>query len=389
MDNENSGQSVLDTVLKANEKIKMDSNDVEGEHITSNNSPMNAMTEMLQNNVSSIQSSFSTVYATLAENLKQSLEITRAMNSAMEQLLTSNCRIETKIVPIHKNESAKKEEKDQTIPSLLEITVSNASQFPIVNGSLKLIFVNQFSKKEEIVVLECIGSITRKINDESWDQHGNDNGSKFIISPFTKITETFRIIPPDFAPYNVKITLAFPSPGTRKNLQVEHIFGIYLIDQCEKCLRDYDTSTSSTSSTLPTFSDLPSKTIKISPNILRQLWNVHQSVGLDERLCFELIVTSKSNEKDDKTEEHSFVFSIFLRIKEWQKAQNEKNDKRPLNNVICDIYLYPSFDIDNEQQQNNNNINSNTILSPTNSHKNSTMIAILTRIIEELTNLSL
>ncbi|CAG8470631.1 265_t:CDS:10 [Ambispora leptoticha] len=348
MDNENPGQGALDTAIKDKENIKVEKNGVEGMNNTNNIGLMNSMTEMLQTNVLSIQNSFSSVYTTLAENLKQSLEIMHVMNSAMEQLLTSNCRIETNIIPIHKNESAKREEgKTKTIPSLLEVTVSNASQFPIANGSLKLIFINQFNKKEEIVVLECINSLKRKINDsiaasgisgstrsrkihdnninrEEDDEtvtmvsslitgdNDNGDGSNFVISPFTKITETFRITPPNFAPYDVRITLFFPSPGTRKYLQVNHVFGMNLIDQCEKHLH-YDTSTSSTSSILQTLSDLSSTTsIKISPNILRKLWNVHQSVGLDERLCFELIVKSKLNEKDeDETEEHPIEHQLL------------------------------------------------------------------------------
>ncbi|RHZ77839.1 hypothetical protein Glove_172g35 [Diversispora epigaea] len=233
--------------------------------------------------------------STLVTNLKQSFDMMKAMNSVLEQFLLANIHISTKIQQV--NKSAK------FIPSLLTINLENKGQFPIPNITCILIFEKKDLEKQVIFEIECIESVSQEImkpNSVSKRSHSifanliNSHEESFTLNPQTQIIEKILLAPSELHQYNVKVLVNFPSPGTGKTLQTEHMFGLYLIDQCEKRLHAG-----------PKLFDEPLSfiTVDLSPFILRKLWNVHPSIGLHDGLIFELIWTDK--------------FWMFICIKEW------------------------------------------------------------------------
>ncbi|RIA99270.1 hypothetical protein C1645_747772 [Glomus cerebriforme] len=258
----------------------------------SENNKMDAMATLLQSSIQGVQNSFSSVYATLAANLKQSLEMTHAMNSVMEQFLLSNIRITTNITQIRKSET----QGGNFIPSLLTITITNSGQFPIPHVSCSLTFEKKSDNELVNIDMKCNESVKRdtmRPDSESSptpsifvQETCNVSAthptsiSTFTLSPQTQIIEKLRLAPSEFSQYNAKVTVRFASPGTGKLLQKEHPFGLYLIDQCEKHL--------SFTSRLTDIAKYNYATVELSPYLLRQLWNVHPSSGLSETMAFEI-----------------------------------------------------------------------------------------------------
>ncbi|POG81230.1 hypothetical protein GLOIN_2v107859 [Rhizophagus irregularis DAOM 181602=DAOM 197198] len=183
------------------------------------------MATLLQNSIQGVQNSFSSVYTTLAANLKQSLEMTHTMNSVMEQFLLSNLRIKT---------------RGNFIPSLLTITIINSGQFPIPNISCSITFVKKDHNEPVNIGVECKESIKRGITDPDSETTSissifvpktSTTTSIFTLSPQTQIIEKLKLAPSEFCQYNAKVNVRFASPGTGELLQKEHSFGLYLIDQ--------------------------------------------------------------------------------------------------------------------------------------------------------------
>ncbi|CAG8695961.1 14428_t:CDS:2 [Funneliformis caledonium] len=281
---------------------------------------MNSMATLLQSSIQGVQNSFSTVYATLASNLKQSLEMTQTMNSVMEQFLLSNLRITSNISPIHELEAR----VEKFTPSLLTITITNSGQFPIPNVSCDLTFGKKGYQEHANVELNCDESIKCEITKSdsiktpissifvpetcnvSPTSSAHSTSKNFTLPPQTQIIEKLRLAPLEFSQYSAKIIVKFSSPGTGKLLQKEHSFGLYLIDQCEKHLR-FQSSTD-----IDKYNHVM---VELSPYLLRQLWNVHPSSGLSETMIFEI------NWKDE--------MFLFVRIKEWIGIKKSK--------VLCQV----------------------------------------------------
>ncbi|CAB4404557.1 unnamed protein product, partial [Rhizophagus irregularis] len=260
--------------------------------IDSEGNGMKTMATLLQNSIQGVQNSFSSVYTTLAANLKQSLEMTHTMNSVMEQFLLSNLRITSNITQIHKLET-----RGNFIPSLLTITIINSGQFPIPNISCSITFVKKDHNEPVNIGVECKESIKRGITNPDSETTSissifvpktSTTTSIFTLSPQTQIIEKLKLAPSEFCQYNAKVNVRFASPGL-ENYYKRNTLSVYILLISARKVHVI---------------------VELSPYLLRQLWNVHPSSGLSEAMTFEI---SWKNE----------IYSL-IHIKKWIGADNLK-----------------------------------------------------------------
>ncbi|CAG8540414.1 22646_t:CDS:2 [Cetraspora pellucida] len=176
----------------------------ERDDIVNENGEMNAMVNRLRSSIEGVQNSFSTIYSTLAINLKRSFEMIQAMNSMMEQFLLSNIHI-------------KIDAQDDSIPCLLTIIISNTCQFPAQKASCNLMFRKKGEDEEAIIKIECIDSIVQGIKNSNNSNSGLKSSSPlsifvpkpcigsstsnalFTLPPQTQIIEKVKLVPSELA----------------------------------------------------------------------------------------------------------------------------------------------------------------------------------------------
>ncbi|CAG8529432.1 7789_t:CDS:2 [Paraglomus occultum] len=242
---------------------------------------MDLLNGLLAGSVEHLQNSFSTIYATLATNFQTTLEMTQSMNAVMEQLLVSN-------TPSNITQLEQYDGNEECTPIPLTITVSNLSNLPITDASFDIVFQKKDIAETAYVNINHAESFQKGLRKNSREERRMEPPifepmARCNIPPQTQIIEKLILLPMQIAQLNCKVTVTFASPGTGKLLYVEHIFGIYIIDQCRKQIQK----------ALPAQEFDYTCSVSLPTSLLRQLWNVHPCDGIDESTVFELVAKER------------------------------------------------------------------------------------------------
>ncbi|KAF9200740.1 hypothetical protein BGZ49_009016 [Haplosporangium sp. Z 27] len=182
----------------------------------------------------------------MANQLKQSMEMTQTMSNMMELFLVSSLTISE----IERNEKTDK--------PLLILTTENKSHFPIpsVSGTIKIGKDNNTNRKFEcspdsnVTLLSSSIVTIKKGRKESTEKQGTiynqpqmqsteeeeqqqQQASLLdVLGPGMRCVDVFELNLERFDEWVVLVEASFISPGTGKKLSKKHECCVYLIDQC-------------------------------------------------------------------------------------------------------------------------------------------------------------
>ncbi|KAF9582782.1 hypothetical protein BGW38_010762, partial [Lunasporangiospora selenospora] len=209
------------------------------------------MVSHLADSVQTMQGHLGSAYQTLANNMKQSLEMTQAMSNMMEMLLASNLNICSRI-----------ERDERSDKPLLVITTENKSQLPIphIVGLLKIgrddnqerTFETSEQSKWTLVssaqtiskrgtrvaedkdssIYELKSGPSGPINDAEQMYGSQINSVPLVLLPDSRWTDVFELELEQFDSWVIVIETSFQSPGSNRRFRKKHECCIYLMDQC-------------------------------------------------------------------------------------------------------------------------------------------------------------
>lgn len=119
--------------------------------------------------------------------------------------------------------------KDEDARTIVNITICNAGQFPMKSVAAEIDFVPVQTDCDGIVHCDSQSSTRLLKNISTPAQSLFQEESE--LSPGEKHCELIITQPTLLAQYNGTITVSMLSPGTGQKLQVQHKFGLYLVDQ--------------------------------------------------------------------------------------------------------------------------------------------------------------
>jgi hypothetical protein len=119
--------------------------------------------------------------------------------------------------------------KDEDAGPTINITVFNASQFPMKSLSADIQFVPVQSGCDGTVTFNSISS-NHHVKNVSTPTKSLFDGDLELL-PEEKHLEIIAVRSSSLAQYNGQITVSILSPGTGQKLQAYHKFGLYIIDQ--------------------------------------------------------------------------------------------------------------------------------------------------------------
>ncbi|KAM3587178.1 hypothetical protein VKS41_002215 [Umbelopsis sp. WA50703] len=183
--------------------------------------------EALQQTVQHVENSFSTVFETLSRNFQQNLSMIQGMTSTLEHVLKTGLKVGTKIT------KSKHPEPDGIN---INLTIRNASQFPMKGLTATIAFAAIDSDCDGQIEYETQSSV-RLQKESSSEPASSIFSSESDLSPGQRHIEVLKVQPSTLAQYNGTIALSICSPGTGQRLQVQHKFGVYLIDQLSKSIK--------------------------------------------------------------------------------------------------------------------------------------------------------
>ncbi|KAF9904162.1 hypothetical protein BX616_001383 [Lobosporangium transversale] len=176
----------------------------------------------------------------MANQLKQSMEMTQNMNNMMELFLVSSLTITSRI-----------ERSDDTDKPLLILTTANNSQIPIpaVTGVLTIgkdnYEENKFERSVGSHATLCSSVITsikrgnketRKMQSSIYKRIDDKEVAGVheldVLLPGMKCIDTFELNLDAFEPWIIQVETGLKSPGTGRRLSKKHECCVYLIDQC-------------------------------------------------------------------------------------------------------------------------------------------------------------
>ncbi|KAI7826043.1 hypothetical protein BC939DRAFT_502000 [Gamsiella multidivaricata] len=207
-------------------------------------SEMSTMVSLLASSVQGMQGSLGNAYQSMANQLKQSMEMTQTMSSMMELFLVSSL-------------SSSVERDDRTDKPLLVLTTENKSQFPIpaITGKIRIGKDNNEERKFEVshnsraILLSSNMSTIKRGRKESkampdtiYRQPHEPTSeeppqpssipSSNILLPGMRYVDVFELNLENFDEWIILVEASFRSPGTGKQLFKKHECCVYLIDQC-------------------------------------------------------------------------------------------------------------------------------------------------------------
>ncbi|KAF8961348.1 hypothetical protein BGZ46_001363 [Entomortierella lignicola] len=204
------------------------------------------MVNLLAKSVQGMQGSLGNAYQSMANQLKQSMEMTQTMSNMMELFLVSSLTISSRI-----------ERNEKTDKPLLILTTENKSHFPIpsVSGTIRIGRDNSENRKFEwspdsnvkllsssIVTIkkgrkestEKQGTIYNQPQIQSTEEEQQQQQASLldVLSPGMRCIDVFELNLEHFDEWVVLVEASFISPGTGKKLSKKHECCVYLIDQC-------------------------------------------------------------------------------------------------------------------------------------------------------------
>ncbi|KAF9091069.1 hypothetical protein BGX23_005505 [Mortierella sp. AD031] len=203
---------------------------------------MSSMVSLLANSVNGMQGSLGNAYQSMANQVKQSMEMTQTMSKMMEMFLISSLSISSRI-----------ERDDSTDKPLLILITENKSQFPIPGLSGTLRIGNDDNKekrfKRSTASLATVISKTYTMNKRGrqaepqemkhciYQQPGASGTEKSqpsldVLLPGMSCVEVFELSLERFDEWVILVEARFKSPGSGEVLSKRHECCVYLIDQC-------------------------------------------------------------------------------------------------------------------------------------------------------------
>ncbi|KAG0294079.1 hypothetical protein BGZ96_001834 [Linnemannia gamsii] len=204
-------------------------------------SEMSSMVSLLASSVNGMQGSLGNAYQSMANQVKQSMEMTQTMSKMMEMFLVSSLSISSRI-----------EHDDSTDNPILILVTENKSQFPIpgLSGSLRIgnddnkdkkfkcsttslatvisktyTMINRGRQAEPQEMKHCIYQQPRATSEGS-------QPSLDVLLPGMRCIEVFELSLERFDEWVILVEARFNSPGSGEVLSKRHECCIYLIDQC-------------------------------------------------------------------------------------------------------------------------------------------------------------
>ncbi|KAG0015172.1 glycerol ethanol, ferric requiring protein [Entomortierella chlamydospora] len=190
-----------------------------------------------------MQGSLGGAYQSMANQLKQSMEMTQTMSNMMELFLVSSLTISSRI-----------ERNDRTDKPLLILTTENKSHFPIpgVSGIIRIGMDNNEERKFEssagssATLLSSSMVTIKKGKKESKEKEGtiyvqphqqmtggqSQQPSIDVLGPGMRCVDVFELNLERFGEWIILVEASFISPGTGKKLSKKHECCVYLVDQC-------------------------------------------------------------------------------------------------------------------------------------------------------------
>lgn len=208
-----------------------------------NNGLMNAIGDAMDG----IGDSYSSIYSTLANAMEKNIQMTEKFNDIMEQTYLHNVKIATEL-------------KQSASGIDVILTVHNATQFPILSMRGDLLYDKS---KIEACFKESSTLFEAPIN----------------LEPHRRHTQTIHFNMVQDKPTFGKgvISLSFPHPINRKELHLQHTFGIYVIDQLVRNRSAVDKS-----------GMLKFATRSYRAKFVRDILEIHPIKGIDVGMCVEL-----------------------------------------------------------------------------------------------------
>ncbi|KAH7046288.1 hypothetical protein BKA57DRAFT_72761 [Linnemannia elongata] len=205
-------------------------------------SEMSSMVSLLASSVNGMQGSLGHAYQSMANQVKQSMEMTQTMSKMMEMFLVSSLSISSRI-----------ERDDSTDKPILVLITENKSQFPIpgLSGSLRI--GNDDNKERKFkrstasltTVISKTYTMTKRGRQEEPQEMkhciyqqlgtaGTDESqpSLDILLPGMRCVEVFELSLERFDEWVILVEARFKSPGSGEVLYKRHECCVYLIDQC-------------------------------------------------------------------------------------------------------------------------------------------------------------
>ncbi|KAF9351592.1 glycerol ethanol, ferric requiring protein [Mortierella sp. AD094] len=206
-------------------------------------SEMSAMVNILAKSVQGMQGSLGGAYQSMANQLKQSMEMTQTMSNMMELFLVSSLTISSRI-----------ERNDRTDKPLLILTTENKSHFPIpgVSGIIRIGMDNNEDRKFEssagssATLLSSSVVTIKKGKKEPKEKEGTiyaqphqqategqpQQSPLDVLGPGMRCVDVFELNLERFDGWIILVEASFISPGTGKKLSKKHECCVYLVDQC-------------------------------------------------------------------------------------------------------------------------------------------------------------
>ncbi|KAF9125435.1 hypothetical protein BGX30_000461 [Mortierella sp. GBA39] len=203
---------------------------------------MSSMVSLLASSVNGMQGSLGHAYQSMANQVKQSMEMTQTMSKMMEMFLVSSLSISSRL-----------ERVDSTDKPILVLITENKSQFPIpgLSGSLRI--GNDDNKERKFkrstasltTVISKTYTMTKRgrqaepqeMKHSIYEQPGTTGTeepqpSLDVLLPGMRCVEVFELSLERFDEWVILVEARFKSPGSGEVLSKRHECCVYLIDQC-------------------------------------------------------------------------------------------------------------------------------------------------------------
>ncbi|KAI9275933.1 hypothetical protein BDA99DRAFT_496859 [Phascolomyces articulosus] len=181
----------------------------------------NATLQALGNVAEGMQSTFTSIYASFEKNL----QMAQSATGLFEQALKNNIDIETQLEP-------KEQEGIQLV-----VTITNHVKIPLPGVQCSITFQSdQVHWSHLSTTQQPLSSTTSTTHLFSiFDTESLEDGS-MELPPLSKHIEVLNIKTDRPIQCNATIVLHFPGPMPESTVPIEHVFGIYLVDQLSRTL---------------------------------------------------------------------------------------------------------------------------------------------------------
>ncbi|KAJ1979005.1 hypothetical protein H4R33_005823 [Dimargaris cristalligena] len=198
-------------------------------------SPLGQVAQLMQTNLSGVQSTLGSLMQTLSLSMQRTLDMTQAMNDLMESYLQQNVRISAQVSAALPHQTAADREDMLDRRPRVDVTVRNTSKVPIPEAYIQLRLVLA-ETAPGLDGTPTTGSLVPDANlpDPTLTKpaESTESGPVDDMPKYTR-HESFTLQLPHFRPYGAHLSLHFTSPGTKRPLRSDFDFGIYTLFQCQ------------------------------------------------------------------------------------------------------------------------------------------------------------